>query len=102
MTNRPLAVGLIRHHGDPPVSVRREARLAFTARAAVDGYAVIEVFEVDGRAMRDDATLTALGARALEASAQVVLASEEIDRARLEAVAGRTKIKVLPMETALN
>lgn len=100
MTNRPLAVGLIRHHGDPPVAVRREARLAFTARAAVDGYAVVEVFEVDGRAMRDEATLTELGARAREAAAHVVLASEEIDRSRLEAVAGRMKIKVLPVERA--
>ena len=95
MTNRPLAVGLIRHHGDPPVSVRRQARLAFQARAAVDGYAVVEVFEVDGRAMRDEATLIELGARARETSAQVLLASEEIDRPQLEAVVGRTKIRVL-------
>jgi hypothetical protein len=100
MTNRPLAVGLIRHHGDPPVSQRRRARLAFTARAAVDGYAVVEVFEVDGRAMRDEATLVELAACARDASAHVVLASEEVDRPRLEAMAGKVKIKVIPLESA--
>lgn len=95
MTNRPLAVGLIRHHGDPPVAQRRRARLAFTARAAVDGYAVVEVFEVDGRALRDEATLVELEACARDTSAHVVLASAEADRPRLEAMPGRVKIKVL-------
>ena len=94
MTNRPLAVGLIRHHGDPPVHQRRQTRLAFTAQAALDGYAVVEVFEVDGRPLRDEATLVQLEACARAAAAHVVLAAGEHDEQRLEAIADRVKMKV--------
>lgn len=64
-------------------------------KAATQGYAVAEVFEVDGRAVRDEASMVALEAMARRLTARVVLAVGDVDRVRLDDIAKRTRMKVV-------
>jgi len=67
-------------------------------KAATQGYAVAEVFEVDGRAVRDEASMAALEAMARQLTARVVLAVGDVDRVRLDDIAKRTRMKVVTVQ----
>ena len=67
-------------------------------KAATQGYAVAEVFEVDGRAVRDEASMAALEAMARRLTVRVVLAVGDVDRVRLDDIAKRTRMKVVTVQ----
>jgi hypothetical protein len=71
---RPLAVGLIAlpRFADPPT--RRKARITLSQRAEAEGYAIAEIFEMDGRPVKDDAALSALEALTERIGTRTVLA----------------------------
>ena len=92
---RQVALGLIHYPASASEAVRRRTRISVMGRAATQGYAVAEVFEVDGRAVRDEASMAALEAMARRLTARVVLAVGDVDRARLEDIAQRTRMKVV-------
>lgn len=95
---RQVALGLIHYPATATEAVRRRTRISVMGKAATQGYAVAEVFEVDGRAVRDEASLAALEASARSLAARVVLAVGDVDRVRLEDIAKRTRMKVVTVQ----
>jgi hypothetical protein len=98
---RPLAVGLIALPRFAEMRVRRQARLLLTERAEAEGFAIAEIFEIDGRPVKDEASLTALAALSERIGARTVLAFgplEEIARDRLTGEAQLTLLSVSPPE----
>ena len=93
-----MALGLIHYPASATDAVRRRTRIAMMGKAATQGYAVAEVFEVDGRAVRDEASFVALEAMARRMAARVVLAVGDVDRPRLEDIAKRTRMKVVTVQ----
>jgi len=92
---RQVALGLIHYPASASEAVRRRTRISVMGRAATQGY---EVFEVDGRAVRDEASMAALEAMARRLAARVVLAVGDVDRAKLEDIAQRTRMKVVTVQ----
>jgi hypothetical protein len=92
---KPLAIGLIRYPRAAASSVRRRARQALMARAEVEGFAVTEVFEVDGTRTKDVDVLAALEALALRVGAQAVLTVGAISLAGLAVTARRAELAVI-------
>jgi hypothetical protein len=95
---RQVALGLIHYPASASEAVRRRTRISVMGRAATQGYAIAEVFEVDGRAVRDEASMAALEAMARRLTARVVLAVGDVDRAKLEDIAQRTRMKVVTVQ----
>jgi hypothetical protein len=95
---RQVALGLIHYPPSASEAVRRKTRISVMGKAATQGYAVAEVFEVDGRAVRDEASMEALEAMARRLAARVVLAVGDVDRVRLEDIARRTRMKVITVQ----
>jgi hypothetical protein len=57
---RPLAVGLVQHDDPDSAPRRRQACLRLAARAHLEGYTLVQTFELDGSALRDDIALAGL------------------------------------------
>jgi hypothetical protein len=70
---RPLAVGLIVLPRFASIPVRRKARAALCDQADIAGYALAEIFEVDGRPVKDDMALASLEALAGQINTVTVL-----------------------------
>lgn len=100
MSRHPLALGLIRHAPDTTTATRRQARVALTGRAGADGYAVVEIFEVDGRPVTDHANLAALERTAQRLGSSVLLVHGDVDRRRVHALAHRTAMDVVDVDPA--
>jgi hypothetical protein len=94
---RPLAVGLIYHPPSTDETSRRRTRVSLIARGDAEGFAVAEVFETDGRPVKDDAALSALESLARRIGARTILTVGPIDRTKVAVVARRSQLMVLTM-----
>ncbi len=89
---RGTAVGLIdvSMHG----ATARELRLAVSLRAAEEGYAVAEVFDLRGDPQSDAAAYVVAEELAERVEAQAVFVMGTLDRARVEELAARARLVV--------
>jgi hypothetical protein len=92
---RPIAVGLMVLPRFADVQVRRRVQVALIDLADEEGFAVAEVFEIDGRPVRDEASLSALEALAERVGARTVIASEPLDQEGLDRLTGPAKLSIL-------
>jgi hypothetical protein len=82
-----MAVGLVVLPRFASTQLRLRARTMLGDQADVEGYAVAEIFEIDGRPVRDDAALDALQALTGRLGAKTVIALGPLGndvRARLD------------------
>jgi hypothetical protein len=77
---RPLAVGLVVLPRFASVQVRRRARTALCDQADLAGYALAEIFEVDGRPVRDEMALASLEALTAQIGTVTVLTLGPLSR----------------------
>lgn len=75
---QPMAVGLVRVKGEGRQIERRHLRVVVGAFAHVEGYALLEVFEVAGWAVRDEANLASLVRLATRTNAQALLVADDV------------------------
>ena len=94
---RPLAIGLLHHQPTQNEGERRKTRASLLSRANAEGFAVAEVFETDGRPLKDADTMTALESLATRVGARTVLTIGAIDRTFLTVIARRSQLMVLTM-----
>jgi hypothetical protein len=83
---QPLAIGLIKvgNYADPVE--RRRSHVSIGAFAHVEGYALVETFEIVGEAVRDAATILALRHLAVRAEADALLIAEDVPSSVLHRV----------------
>jgi hypothetical protein len=91
---RPLAVGILRAERYASVSTRSRMRVALALFANDEGYALAETFEVDGNAMRDEATMRGVAELAERLDAEALIVSGAVDRKALEEIADRVRMVI--------
>jgi hypothetical protein len=96
-----LAVGLASVSRYADQAERSRARVAIGSFAAREGYALVEVFDVVGEIVRDEATIAALSSLAARADAAVLLVGGFLPMLRLERLASGTALTVVPVPIGL-
>jgi hypothetical protein len=98
---RPLALGLIQvPEGSWETATRSQARIALALRANKEGYALVETLEVGVNGLKDNAQFATLEELAVRLDAEALLVSGEVDEERVEEMAGRLRLVVVPAESA--
>ena len=92
----PLALGLVRSDPNALPAERSRTRIGFAGFAFQEGYALIEVFEMTGWSVRDDASLTALRDRAEWCGVRTLIVADDVPARALDAaVAGNTMVALV-------
>jgi urease gamma subunit len=72
-------------------------RVSLALRAAREGYAMAEVFDVGDPLVKDEAVFAALEELAGRIDAQAVVIAGRVDRARVHDIADRVRLMVLEL-----
>jgi hypothetical protein len=83
---KPLAVGLVQVSSRATEPIRSQARVALAAYAHKEGYCLLETFELDGNAVRDELSLNALHELAGRTGARVLLTRGRPDPVRVQSL----------------
>jgi hypothetical protein len=94
---KPLAVGLVHLIHPSTEPNRSQARVALAAYAHREGYCLLETFELNGNALRDELALEALDELASRTGARVLLVRGRADLERIAPLAGRSGLRVHAM-----
>lgn len=95
MNRHPLALGLIGHEPGSSSALRRQKRIALTGAAGAGGYAVLEIFEIAGSSVADEANLAALESVARQLHAGVLLVHGAVDGRTIQNLADTTDLDVV-------
>jgi hypothetical protein len=78
---------------------RSHARVELSVRSGTEGYALLEIFEITGQPVKDDAAYGAIEDLAERTRARTLLLSGRVDHRRLAQIAQREQMTVLTMPT---
>jgi hypothetical protein len=92
-----LAVGLLHVPTNATQTERTQARIALALKAVSEGYALIETYETDGNGVKDDAAFRALEELTVVVDAQALVYAGAVDIARINEVADRARLVVVPV-----
>jgi hypothetical protein len=98
---RPLLIAVLQL---PPYSTqaqRSQARVTLTIHSQTEGYALLEIFEVSGQPVKDDAAYAAIEDLAERTDAHALLLSGRVDNRRLAWIARAGQMTMLTMPTKL-
>lgn len=93
--SRPLAIGVVHVSTHASRTTRSRARTEVSAYADAEGFALAELFEVDGRAA-GDASALAVVADLAERTGAAVIVSAWIDPERMAGIAARVRLVATP------
>ncbi len=93
-TPRPQALGLVRHRPDDGELQRSTARVELAFHARLTGYALIETFELDGRADLDRRTLRAVDHLLHRSVVEVLIVHGGVDDEDLEPILDRHGLRL--------
>ena len=97
----PLIIGVLQLPPYVTHSQRSQARVALTIHAQTEGYALLEIFEVSGQPVKDDAAYAAIEDLADRTDAHALLLAGRVDRRRLARIAHEVQMNVLTIPTTL-
>jgi hypothetical protein len=95
---KPLAIGLLQHPPGASPAARRQARISLTAQAPRHGFAIAEVYELDGNPVADDAAVGALLRLAARTAARTVLTAGPLDRDRAADLTRHRQLHLVPTD----
>jgi len=92
---KPLAVGLVQHRTHAPELARSQSRVALAAYAHRAGFCLLETFELDGNAVRDDLEFESLLDTARSTGARVVIILGDPGPTRVSGMSTRAGLRLL-------
>ena len=92
-----LAVGLPHLPTNASQAERTQARIALALKAASDDYALIETFETNGNAVKDEAAFQSLAELATRLDAEALVHAGGVDLHRIRAIAEHVRMVLVPV-----
>jgi hypothetical protein len=92
---RPLAIGILGLSWRAREQQQREARIAIALRANVEGYALLETFQLTGTTGGDENVYDVVEALARRLDATAVVLRGQVDLHRVDVLAERARLTVV-------